>query len=395
VAGRVVKMLGVERSPAAVQQWRDSTDAKIPLERYFAALLQRGLSVEPSRGSNVINITFVNPDAAFAAAAANAFAQAYMDVSVELRVEPARQSATWLDEQTKTLRTTLENAQARLSKFQQDKGIVVTDERMDQETARLNVLLAQLSQAQAEQVETSTRSRNTGTEMSPDVQNSAAVQTLKTQLAIAETRLTEISSNYGANHPQRQAVEAQVREIRQQLAAEVRRVSGGSSVLSRGSAQKVGELQTLADMQKKQVLSMRSLRDQMAVLQRDVDNAQRAYEGVSQRATALTLEGQNTQANVRLLSPAVEPYTPSRPKVVINILGSIFGGALLGALAAIGLEMLNRRVRSTEDLQALASVPVIGVLQPMDSKRPVFRRLTSGRPALPPVRPLLSAPGAR
>src|ERR1700712_3879944 len=41
VAARVVKMLGVERSPAAVAQWRDSTNAKIPLERYFANLLQR------------------------------------------------------------------------------------------------------------------------------------------------------------------------------------------------------------------------------------------------------------------------------------------------------------------------------------------------------------------
>src|SRR6185369_4513076 len=47
VAGRVVKMLGVERSPEAVRQWRESTDAKIPLDRYFAALLQKGLSVEP------------------------------------------------------------------------------------------------------------------------------------------------------------------------------------------------------------------------------------------------------------------------------------------------------------------------------------------------------------
>ena len=41
VAGRVVKMLGVERSPSAVAQWRDKTNAKIPLERYYANLLQR------------------------------------------------------------------------------------------------------------------------------------------------------------------------------------------------------------------------------------------------------------------------------------------------------------------------------------------------------------------
>ena len=395
VAGRVVKMLGVERSPAAVQQWRESTDAKIPLDRYFAALLQKGLQVEPARGSNIINITFVNPDAAFAAAAANAFAQAYMDVSVELRIEPARQSASWLDDQTKTLRTNLEAAQARLSKFQQDKGIVVSDERVDQETQRLNVLLAQLAQAQADQIDTSARQRNSGSELSPDVQNSPAVQSLKSQLAMAEAKHSEISSIVGPNHPQRLALEANIRELRQQLASEVRRVTGGSSVLNRGSAQKVGELQTLADMQKKQVLALRSQRDSMAVLQRDVETAQRAYEGVSQRSTALTLESQNTQAQVRLLSPAVEPYTPSRPKVVINILGSIFGGLLLGALAAIGLEMLNRRIRSPEDMVALAGVPVIGVLQPIDSKRPVYRRMTTGRPALPPARPLLSAPGAR
>ena len=395
VAGRVVKMLGVERSPAAVQQWRESTDAKIPLDRYFAALLQKGLQAEPARGSNIINITFVNPDAAFAAAAANAFAQAYMDVSVELRIEPARQSASWLDDQTKTLRTNLEAAQARLSKFQQDKGIVVSDERVDQETQRLNVLLAQLAQAQADQIDTSARQRNSGSELSPDVQNSPAVQSLKSQLAMAEAKHSEISSIVGPNHPQRLALEANIRELRQQLASEVRRVTGGSSVLNRGSAQKVGELQTLADMQKKQVLALRSQRDSMAVLQRDVESAQRAYEGVSQRSTALTLESQNTQAQVRLLSPAVEPYTPSRPKVVINILGSIFGGLLLGALAAIGLEMLNRRIRSPEDMVALAGVPVIGVLQPIDSKRPVYRRMTTGRPALPPARPLLSAPGAR
>jgi uncharacterized protein involved in exopolysaccharide biosynthesis len=169
VASRVVKMLGVERSAAAVQQWRDATDAKIPLDRYFAGLLQRGLSVDPSPGSNVVNIYFSAQDPIFAQAAANAFRPGYMDISVELRIAPARQSAAFLDEQTKVLRTNLEQAQTRLSKFQQDKGIVVSDERLDQENARYNTLVSQLASAQAEQVEATTRQRNTGTETSPDV----------------------------------------------------------------------------------------------------------------------------------------------------------------------------------------------------------------------------------
>jgi len=393
VASRVVKMLGVERSPAAVQQWRESTDAKIPLERYFADLLQRGLSIEPSRGSNVINIAFASPDSAFAAGAANAFAQAYMDVTVELRVEPTRQSAAFLDQQTKTLRTNLETAQAKLSSFQQDKGIVISDERLDQETARYNALMAQISLAQAEQVEASTRVRNTGTDTSPDVMQSVAVQTLKGQLNLAETKLTELSTVVGKNHPSRVQVEAQIAELKQQIASEVRRVSGGSSVIKRYSGQKVDELKDLLEAQKKQLLSLRSQRDQMAVLVRDVETAQRAYEGISGRTNLLNLEGQNTQANVRMLSPAIEPFEPSRPKVLLSIAGSIIGGLLLGALAAIGIEFLNRRVRDPEDIMMLPGVPVIGVLRPAESKKPVFRRLTTG--GAPTGRPLLSAPGAR
>ena len=43
VAGRVVKMLGLAQNPAAVAQWREETEGRIPLETYFGNLLQKGL----------------------------------------------------------------------------------------------------------------------------------------------------------------------------------------------------------------------------------------------------------------------------------------------------------------------------------------------------------------
>jgi len=394
VAARAVKLLGVERSPAAVAQWRDQTKAKIPLDRYFADVLEKGLSVEPARGSNVLNLSFSAQDPIFAQAAANAFAQAYMDVSVELRVAPARQSASFLDEQMKTLRSNLEEAQAKLSKYQQSKGIVVSDERLDQESARYNALILQLALAQAERVDTSTRQRNSGGEMSPDVLQSPAIQGLKTQLAGAETRLTEISNVVGRNHPSRISLEAQINELKQQLADETRRVAGSASVSNRGSSQKVAELQAMVDAQKKQLLSLRSDHDQIAVYQRDIDTAQRAYDAVSQRLGLLNLEGQNNQANTRLLSPAVEPIEPSRPKILLGIIGSLLGGLAVGFLAALALEMRDRRVRIPEDLLVMAGVPVIGVLRPVGSKQPVFRRLLMvGAPSA--ARPALAAPRMR
>lgn len=393
VASRVVQMLAIERSPKAVQQWRDATKAKIPIERYFAALLQRGLGVDVVRGSNLINVSFSAPDPQFAQAAANAFVQAYLDVSVELRVAPARQSAAFLDEQTKVLRSNLEAAQAKLTKFQQEKGIVVSDERLDQENTRYNTLASQLATAQAELVETNTRRRNSGSETSPDVLNSPAVQSLKSQLAAAQTKLTEMSAVVGTNHPARIQLEAQVVELRKQLNAEIGRVSGGTSTVSRGSAEKVAELKTLLESQKKLLLSLRGDRDQIAVYLRDVDTAQKAYDAVTSRVGQFNLESQNNQANTRLLSPAVEPLTPSRPKLQVGMMGSIFAGLAIGLIAAIGWELLDRRVRNPEDLAVVPGVPVIGILRSDDTKVQTFRRLPLAPPS-GPNRPLLAGPGA-
>jgi uncharacterized protein involved in exopolysaccharide biosynthesis len=55
----------------------------------------RGLAVAPARESNIINISYTGTDPAFVAAVANGFAQAYMDVTIELKVDPARQYARW------------------------------------------------------------------------------------------------------------------------------------------------------------------------------------------------------------------------------------------------------------------------------------------------------------
>ena len=394
VAARVVKMLGVDRSPTAVAQWRNATDAKIPLERYFAGLLQRGLTVEPNRGSNLINVNYSAQDPLFAQSAVNAFVQAYMDVSVELRVAPARESAGFLDEQTKLLRGKLEQAMANLSKFQQEKGIIVSDERFDQENARYQALVAQLSTAQADRVDAMTRQINSGSDTSPDILNNGAVQGLKGQLASAETKLTELSAVVGKNHPSRIQLEAQIGEIKQQIASETRRVSAGTSTVSRGSSQKVAALQLLVDEQRKRLLTLRADRDQVDVYKRDVDTAQRAYEAISSRGGVVNMESQNNQSNTRLLSPAVEPLYPSRPKVMVGVAISVAAGLALGLLAALGWEMLDRRVRDPEDLMVVAGVPVIGVLRPEGSRQPVFRRLLQSG-MVPNRAPLLSAPGGR
>ena len=85
---------------------------------------------------------------------------------------------------------------------------------------------------------------------------------------------------------------------------------------------------------------------------------------------------------------------PSKPKIALGIAGSILGGLAAGILAAIGLELIDRRIRMPEDMIVMAGVPVIGVLRPAGSKRPVFRRMLMTGTSRP-TRPMLAGPGMR
>src|SRR5258706_23128 len=161
VAQRVIKVLGLQDNQAAQNQWREATDGQGRFDVWLAELLQKRLTVTPPRrDSNILTIEYTAADPRFAAAVVNGFAQAYMDIAVELKVEPAKQYARWFSEQGKMQRESLEKAQARLSEFQQKRGIVAKDESLDTETARLSELNMQLTVLQSQTVDSKTKQRS-------------------------------------------------------------------------------------------------------------------------------------------------------------------------------------------------------------------------------------------
>jgi len=374
VAIGVVKRLGIADNPALVAQWQAATQGKVPLENFYANFLRRGLLADPLRGSNVIRLTFEGADPKFATAVVNTYAQAYVDLVIDLRVEPVRQYADWFEERLKSLRGNVEAAQNNLSEYQREKGIVGNDQRADVESQRLDALLAQLVALQGENIAISSRQKTSSDELSPDVQASTVVQSLRGELNRAENRLTEISVNLGPMHPQRVQLEAQVAELKQQLAKEITRVSGGSQVAKTTAGLRESELRASIDAQKNRVLSLRAERDRVAVLTQEVEAANRIYESVLTRSNQLNLEKQTDQANVSILSPAVEPSAPYKPNIPKYLAATLFGALAAAMGAALGLEFLNRKVRVVEDL-ALEDVPVLGVIERRGSAYSIKERL--------------------
>lgn len=383
VAVKVVDKLHLADNATIRQQWREATKGRGDIRYWLADLLRKNLDVKPSRESSVIEINFSSENPQFAALIANTFADAYIETNLELRVEPAKQTNDWFEKQLKGLRSNLEQAQKTLSKYQQDKGIVAVDERLDVENARLAELSSLVVGAQGMKVESVSRQRQLaesgGRDGVADIANNPLIQNLKAELARSEAKLSELSSRLGRNHPQYKEAQAEVDGIRQKLESEIKVASSGIANTAQMQQKRESELRSALAMQKSRVLELKKQRDEMSLLTREVENAQRAYDAALQRASQTRLESQANQTNVVLLTRAVEPTDPAKPKVLLNIVLSVFVGTMLGIGFAFLRELTDRRVREADDLadllqtRVLTSLPKYGA-KPRRRKGGLLRR---------------------
>jgi len=379
VAQRVVALTRMDQVPSLREQWRDETKGvggDTGFRVWLGVLLQKRLDVRPSttRESNVVSISYQAPDPAFAAGIANAFSQAYMETNLALKVNPAQQYAQWFSDQTKGVRDKLEEAQRKLSAYEQEHGVLAGDGRFDVENMRLAELNSQLSAAQGQGAESGARiTEAASAESLPEVMSNPVVASLKTELARLETDRGQLSERYGPNHPIMLELNEKIAEQRQRVASETQRVVRSLGTTSRISTARIKELEEAVKQQQTRVLELKKHRDQLAVLQRDIENAQRAYDLVTQRLAQTDLESQAQQTNISVLTPATPPLEHSSPKIVLNTIVSIFLGALLGVGVALLLELSDQRVRGTEDLMQDTDVPLLGIIPGLEKTRSGFR----------------------
>ena len=336
-------------------------DARMSARERQADTLLKNLDVKPSRESSVLYVTYKSRDPQTAARVANAFVQAYTQTNLELKTQPARETATWFDQQLGELRNNLAQAQAKLSSYQQSKGIVSLDNKFDTENARLTELSTQLVAAQSQSFETQAQ-QNTSSVASASVVNNQLIQGLKSELARAEAKLSNLGERMGKNYPEYQRTQAEVENLRAKVNSEIGVTRQSLGNTNAAAQQREGALRAALAAQKAKVLALNAERDGGSVLAREVESAQKLYDQALQRFGQTRLEGHAGQTEVAILSSAVIPANPASPRLSLNLALAVVLGALLGIGLALIREMMDRRVRSAYDLVAVLGAPVLGVL---------------------------------
>jgi len=390
VARKVVQNLKLAEEPAVREILRDEAQGAAPLEDRVVDAVLKKLKVETSQ-SNVIRVSYASPDAAAAARIANAFAGAYIGTLLELHVEPAREAAAWFDDQLKRLRVALEQAQARLTENYQQRGIVSADERLDVESTRLQALSDESVRAQERSSQWDSReqqARNAvrqgaSPDRLPDVLDNPFIQRLKGELLLGETKLRQMATQYGRNHPEFQRQVSENQGLREKLDAEMAKVVASVGSSARQSRDREASLAQAMEAQRKRLLGLKQSRNELTVLRRNVESAERAYDVALQRSVASQVDSRVNQTSVTVLSPAVAPNRPASPRMDLNLALAAVVGVMLGIGIVLLLEVTDRRVRSQDDLQNAWDVPLLGELKPWKPAHRLLGQSGSDTRALP------------
>ena len=366
VATKVVEKMGLATDPTVVEAYRES-GAETDLNSWLVANVLRAVDAKTARNSNIIRVSYTSTDPENAAAMANAFADAYIQTSLELKVDPARRQVTWYEQQVSQLRDELVAAQQRLAKYQSDHGVLgVDDARMDVENARLQEISNQLVTVQAAMFDANSRSQQITSsdqlDALPDLLKNPTIQHLKSELARAEAKLAEVSGRYGVNHPQYVASAAEVTALKSKLNMEIG-VTRGSLVQSAAIARRqVGDVQKALEEQKDRIIALKRQQDELSVLNRDIESARAAYDAALQQANQTKLESRVDRTNVAVLNPAMPPLVPDSPRILLNLVVGLIVGVALAVGLILTMEVCNRRLRSAEDLADFTDLPVLAEL---------------------------------
>ena len=146
-----------------------------------------GLDIRPVRDSRIVEVLYDSTDPSFAAQAANAVAQAYIDDNMESRFSASKSATDWLSDRLAEQRRALEASEAALQAYREKNGTVsVTDSASNIVVQRLTELNAALTKAKTDRIDKEAQynqlkaAQAAGTlDTYPAVQSSDYIQKLK------------------------------------------------------------------------------------------------------------------------------------------------------------------------------------------------------------------------
>ncbi|MDJ0569103.1 MAG: polysaccharide biosynthesis tyrosine autokinase [Pleurocapsa sp. MO_192.B19] len=359
--------------------------------------LEKRLNAEIVGGTDVISLSYRDPDPVTASKVVNTLMDIYIQEQANSNKSATVNADTFITNTIPKIEDKLQSLESRLQGFYEKNQVVDLKEEKRILVTEIGNLNRQISSVGAElqgkKAQTTSLQNQLGLNLKQAIAanqlgSTPQVQSILEQLAATETELSQERQRFNDNHPAVASLQEKKANLNSQLQQLISqyvgaRVSegllqGGNNVkenqLERFISLKIDELSLQTELsslyQYQQVYLNRAkeiprLEKQEQALLREVDSARSTYSTLLSNKQELGILINQQTGNAEVIELGKVPEEGSTGRIALMALG-ILMGLFLSNLTAILLEMQDRTLKSIPEIKQKFAYQVLGIV-PLDS----------------------------
>ncbi|PYR47342.1 MAG: hypothetical protein DMF89_19190 [Acidobacteria bacterium] len=327
------------------------------------------VTVAPITGSKLVDVTFQSSEPKFAATAANALVDEYVDSNLEIKQAGTQNMIEWLDKELAKQLQKVQESERAMANYRERQNALSLDDKQNLVGARLNKLnddamMARSRKLQKELLYNQVKAMAAGQPLDsvPAIAQNPTVVGAKNKVQELQRTLTELSARYGEKHPSIQKARTDLAEGQKQYEFEVARAA---TTIKNDYESAVLEEQTIArglESAKADAQNLSRLGVDYNVMQRDAQTNRTIYDTLLARQKELTVSSNSRQNNVRVIDHAELPRGPMAPTGRRTWLLSLAVGLAIAVAVAYGLDYMNDTIKTPEDVTRRLKLPFLGLV---------------------------------
>ncbi|TXC72007.1 polysaccharide biosynthesis tyrosine autokinase [Sphingomonas ginsenosidivorax] len=338
--------------------------------RAASDILLKNLSVDPTRLSRLVDISFTSPDAGFSTNVVNTWADSFIHINLERKIQATSYGRNLLQQQLGQAKERLDGSQRQLVTYASEQQIInlpaqsnngtTTAERpiVADDLAALNTVL---TQATADRIQAEARYKQAGRGgASAEALRNQAINNLRQRRAELAADYQKLMTQFEPGYPAAKAIQSQVDQLDRSIAREEGRVTGSQFADYREAQEREQALQARVKQLKSNYLDLRRRSIQYNIYQQEVDTNRALYDGLLQRFKEIGVAGGVGINNISIVDNADVPQKPSSPRLLVNLAIALVAGLAIGILLAIALEQVDEAIADPVELERRLKLPLLG-----------------------------------
>jgi polysaccharide biosynthesis transport protein len=323
------------------------------------------LSVKRIPSSRLMEVSYESTDPVLAARILNAHLDNFKAQNIQSRYEATLEATRFLTSQLNELKLTVKQSEDARINYERQNQIWSVDDKSNITTQRLADLDKQLTDAQGETLKKQALyeyAKAGDIDAVPEIRADPLLQDLQKKRAELAVQFTEAVNQYGPNFPKVQRLQAQMKEVDDQIARESKGIVLQLESDYREAKQREELIRQALEAQKAETNNMAEKMVQYNILKRESEADKTLYEGLLTKLKEAGISEGLKSSNLRVVDPAMIPSYPARPAKARNIALAFLVGLVGGIGLALLREYLDNTVKTPDDIETLTRLPSLAVV---------------------------------